>query len=161
MDEVTKDAYDLIREAYTTTRSKDDADVGYDEDEPSSEKTDFNDHLKVTNPAKRSMTIEERIRSKPHVIYGDEFGEETEAAETYDTISLYWFTDEILADEDTMEIVDIASSIGWGAIDEFDKQRVTTIYIRNDRLKCDYEVFKYDGSYQDYIKERPYLDKEL
>lgn len=139
----TKKAYEMIRKVYDNDRSPQE-----------------NVH-KEAPVAKPPMTMEERIMSKPFVIYGDDFGEETEAAETYDTISLTWYADDRLADEGTMELVDIASTIGWDAIDEFDKQHVNTIYIRNDRLKTDYEVFKYDETYEDALKERPHLDKEL
>ena len=55
----------------------------------------------------------------------------------------------------------MATTIGWDAIAQFDKTGLSTIYVRNHRLKVDYEVFKYDGTYEELLAERPHLDKEL
>lgn len=107
------------------------------------------------------MTLEERAAAQPELIYAEDYGMELDTGETYDTIELMWFKDDILATDAELEILDVATTIGWDAIAQFDKTGLTTIYVRNHRLKVDYEVFKYDDTYKHLLSERPHLDKEL
>ena len=108
-----------------------------------------------------NMTLEERAAAQPELIYAQDYGTEQDTGETYDCVELMWFKDERLATEAEMEILDVATTIGWDAIAQFDKTGLNTIYVRNHRLKIDYEVFKYDDTYEELLAERPHLDKEL
>lgn len=107
------------------------------------------------------MTLEERAAAQPELIYAQDYTEEQDNGEKYDGIELLWFKDDRLATEAEMELLDVATTIGWDAIAQFDKTGLSTIYVRNHRLKVDYEVFKYDGTYEELLAERPHLDKEL
>lgn len=107
------------------------------------------------------MTLEERAAAQPELIYAQDYTEEQDNGEKYDGIELLWFKDDHLATEAEMELLDVATTIGWDAIAQFDKTGLSTIYVRNHRLKVDYEVFKYDGTYEELLAERPHLDKEL
>ena len=107
------------------------------------------------------MTLEERAAAQPELIYAQDYTEEQDNGEKYDGIELLWFKDERLATDAEMELLDVATTIGWDAIAQFDKTGLSTIYVRNHRLKVDYEVFKYDGTYEELLAERPHLDKEL
>ncbi len=107
------------------------------------------------------MTLEERAAAAPELIYAEDYGMEQDTGETYDCIELMWFKDDRLATDAEMELLDVATTIGWDAIVQFDKTGLTTIYVRNHRLKVDYEVFAYDGTYEELLKERPQYDKEL
>lgn len=109
----------------------------------------------------RDMTLEERAAAQPELIYAEEYGEEQDTGETYDRVELLWFKDERLATDADMVLLDVATTIGWDAIAQFDKTGLNTIYVRNHRLKIDYEVFKYDDTYEGLLAERPHLDKEL
>lgn len=107
------------------------------------------------------MTLEERAAAQPELIYADDYGEEQDTGETYDCVELLWFKDDRLATDAEMELMDVATTVGWDAIAQFDKTGLSTVYVRNHRLKIDYEVFKYDGTYEELLGERPHLDKEL
>lgn len=107
------------------------------------------------------MTLEERAAAQPELIYAQDYGTEQDTGETYGCVELMWFKDERLATEAEMELLDVATTIGWDAIAQFDKTGLNTIYVRNHRLKIDYEVFKYDDTYEELLAERPHLDKEL
>lgn len=107
------------------------------------------------------MTLEERAAAQPELIYGEDYGEEQDTGETYDCIELIWFKDERLATEAELELLDVATTVGWDTIAQFDNTGLSTVYARNHRLKIDYEVFKYDGTYEELLAERPHLDKEL
>ena len=107
------------------------------------------------------MTLAERVAAQYELIYAQDYTEEQDNGEKYDGIELMWFKDDRLATEAEMELLDVATTIGWDAIAQFDKTGLNTIYVRNHRLKVDYEVFKYDGTYEELLAERPHLDKEL
>lgn len=107
------------------------------------------------------MTLEERAAAQAELIYAQDYTEEQDNGEKYDGIELLWFKDDRLATDAEMELLDVATTIGWDAIAQFDKTGLSTIYVRNHRLKVDYEVFKYDGTYEELLAERPHLDKEL
>ena len=107
------------------------------------------------------MTLEERAAAQPELINAQDYTEEQDNGEKYDGIELLWFKDDHLATDAEMELLDVATTIGWDAIAQFDKTGLSTIYVRNHRLKVDYEVFKYDGTYEELLAERPHLDKEL
>lgn len=113
---------------------------------------------KVATP---DMTLEERVAAQLELIYAEDYGAEQDTGETYDCIELMWFKDDRLATDAEMELLDVATNVGWDAIDQFDKTGLSTVYVRNHRLKVDYEVFKYDGTYEELLGERPHLDKEL
>lgn len=75
----------------------------------------------------------------PFTIPPEEFGQ----LEDYRQISLMFYADEILADTDdaalTDEEVEIATG-GYAWVDTLGEYDDSTVYIRNDRLKCDLEI---------------------
>lgn len=79
---------------------------------------------------------EESTVSEPYVIPPDEFG----GTFDYDNVCLtYYEGDNILAN-DWYEVYDIADTIGLDALDSFGEWEDDVVYVRNDRLKSDYEV---------------------
>lgn len=107
------------------------------------------------------MTLEERAAAQPELIYGEDYGEEQDTGETYDCVELIWFKDERLATEAELELLDIATTVGWDAIAQFDNTGLSTVYARNHRLKIDYQIFRYDSTYEEYLADYPHLNKEL
>lgn len=75
---------------------------------------------------------------RPYSITVDDFGE----LEGYESVTLYYYADEILAFEDGNPIGNIDDVVGLDAIDELmnDKYGADTVFVRNDRLKTDYEI---------------------
>jgi hypothetical protein len=75
----------------------------------------------------------------PFLITCDEYGMFQDP--DYVNANLYWRGGNDLYDEDG-NLVDIASTIGYGAIDELMKHKDDDpyIYVRNPRIKVDYEV---------------------
>lgn len=88
-----------------------------------------------------SMTV----GTPPYVISPDEFDTE----EDYDTMSLTYYTDGILADDDDNVIEDIENTVGKDFASHFGEFEDDSVFIRNEVLKTDYEIL------MDY---RPYAD---
>lgn len=101
------------------------------------------------------QTVEEKIDEveKPYVISPDEFSELYD----YNTISLTYYSDHILAYDDDELIDDIEAVVGVESLNHFGEYEDDSVFVRNDRLKCDYEILLDQRKYSDVIKQKPYL----
>ena len=86
----------------------------------------------------------------PFVIDPSEFGEDPE----YDTMTLTYFADGVLVDDvdEVVEEPDIV--VGLENLKIFEEFGASSIYVRNDIYKTDYEVIRDDWNYSD-LKEYP------
>lgn len=91
--------------------------------------------------------------SVPHIITPEEFGENEE----YDTISLTLYSDGILADDADKPIDDVDEVIGKESLEHFGEYEDDSIFVRNDKLKCDYEVLIDERKYAQILEDKPYL----
>lgn len=89
---------------------------------------------------------------KPYVISPDEFGEFDE----YETISLTYYEDQILADDGDELIDDVEEVVGSESLKCFGEYEDDAVFVRNDRLKCDYEILLDHRKYSDVIQRKPY-----
>jgi len=89
---------------------------------------------------------------KPYVIAPEEFGE----LDDYETISLIYYTDQILADDNDVIVDDIEDVVGFDSLNSFGEYEDDSVFVRNDRLKCDYEILLDQRKYSDVIKRRPH-----
>jgi hypothetical protein len=95
---------------------------------------------------------ENMINDKPYVISPDEFGE----LDDYDTISLTYYADQVLVDEDDELVEDIEETVGFESLNAFGEYEDDSVFVRNDRLKCDYEILLDQRKYSDVIKRKPH-----
>lgn len=91
------------------------------------------------------------IPDKPKVISPDEFGELLH----YKQINLTYYEDGVLADELGDPIVNIDEIIGPDALDTFGQYEADSVHVRNDRLRCEYEIIKDPRLYSDVLKTQP------
>lgn len=87
---------------------------------------------------------------KPYVISPEEFAEDDE----YDKISLLFYADQILADDDNNIVENVNNIVGFESLNHFGEYEDDAVYVRNDRFKCDYEILKDLRNYSDVIKAR-------
>ena len=80
--------------------------------------------------------INEVTRDQHYIIRPDEFGE----YDDYAPISLTYYADHILTDEDDEIVEDIEDKIGFDALNHFGEYEEDSVFVRNDRIKCDYEI---------------------
>lgn len=91
---------------------------------------------------------------KPYVISPEDYGEE----EDYDTVTLTYYADGVVEDDQCNIMPDPEEILGEGFADHFGEFTEDSVYVRNDQLKIDYEIL-YDlrtyveansiGSYKD------------
>lgn len=87
-------------------------------------------------PAKCSDTINTESKNAPYIITPTEFGEEDD----YETITLYYHSDDVLTDHDNEIIDDIENSVGSAALNTLRESGEDSIFVRNPERKCDYEI---------------------
>lgn len=84
---------------------------------------------------------------RPYVISPDEFAE----FDDYETISLTYFADEVLTDEDYNPIEDVDNVVGEESLDHFGDYEDDSVFVRNDRLKTDYEILLDTRRFEDVM----------
>ena len=110
------------------------------------------DSLSEDSNVSEEEVDENMINDKPYVISPDEFGE----FDDYDTISLTYYADQVLVDEDDELVEDIEETVGFESLNAFGEYEDDSVFVRNDRLKCDYEILLDQRKYSDVIKRRPH-----
>lgn len=86
---------------------------------------------------------------RPYVIHPTQFGMHS----TYGTRSLKCFADRVVTDDDENVIEDVDNIVGDESLDHFGEYEMDSVYVRNDRLKCDYEILLDVRRYSDRNKE--------
>lgn len=87
---------------------------------------------------------------KPYVIPPEEFGEDSE----YEQISLTYYADDTLTDEFDECILDWETTVGEDIASHFGEYEDDSVFIKNDRLKCYYEVLKDYRKYKDVVSPK-------
>ena len=117
------------------------------ETEPKTEKehTNYNQIAKMYTSKNEFQTP---MYDDPFVIDPSEFGENPE----YDTETLTYFADGVLVDDvdDVIEEPDIV--VGLENLKVFEEFGATSVYVRNDIYRTDYEIIRDDWNYSD-LKE--------
>lgn len=96
---------------------------------------------------------EEKVNmvEKPYIILPEEFGDFDE----YTKLSLTYYSDGVLADENDEIVDDIDETVGADFADHFGEYEDDSVFVRNDRLKCDYEILRDNRSYSDVTGRYP------
>lgn len=102
--------------------------------------TNYNKLASKYTPKEESKRFDD-----PFVIDPSEFGEDPE----YDTMTLTYFADGVLVDDvdEVIEEPDIV--VGLENLKIFEEFGASSIYVRNDIYKTDYEVIRDDWNYSD------------
>ena len=116
-------------------------------DEPKTEKEHTN-YSQITKMYMSNDKYNQSMYDDPFVIDPSEFGENPE----YDTETLTYFADGVLVDDvdDVIEEPDIV--VGLENLKVFEEFGATSVYVRNDIYKTDYEIIRDDWNYSD-LKE--------
>ena len=92
--------------------------------------------LEYTKEEKKGGLEKMSYYDKPYVIRPDEFGE----LDDYDTISLTYYADKVLTDENDEPIDDIDDIVGLDSLETFGEYEDDSVFVRNDRMRVDYEI---------------------
>lgn len=106
-------------------------------------------------PEQKENEVVEHDPNKPYVVSPEEFGEKG-----YTVISLSYYADGVLADEDDHVVEDVDAVIGYESLEHFGEYENDSVHVRNDRLRCDYEILIDLREYSEVISAKPYLTEE-
>ena len=135
-------------------------------EEPASEVKEYED---ITNNYKGDIVGDKPFVKKedgevidpydtPYIISVEEFGEEIE----YDTMTLTYFEDKVLVDDVDDVIEDVDTVVGLENLKIFEEfPGCTTIYVRNDIWKTDFEIIKDDWKWSDFQETEDKLLKKI
>jgi hypothetical protein len=111
----------------------------------------------IESAAEEPEEVEEQVPTKgkrPYVISPDEFGDIDE----YRQISLTYYADSVLADEND-EMVEYPDKIvGLDSLKTFGRYEEDAAYVRNDRLRSDYEILADERKYTDVVATLPHRE---
>lgn len=95
---------------------------------------------------------EKKQSEHPYVISPNEFGD----IDDYERVTLYYYADEVLVDEDDELVEDVDNTVGLESLTHFGEYEDDSVFVRNDRLSCDYEILLDQRTYSDAIKKKPH-----
>lgn len=112
----------------------------------------YGDLLKKSNYTSYSDIGEQKEEASnvdaPYVIPPEEYGEKD-----YETISLVYYADGVLADDKNDLVEDADDSVGEFS-SHFGEYEDDSVFVRNDGLKVDYEILLDPRNYSDVIDEK-------
>lgn len=142
-DEETEDEEEEASEGYHQ--------VNWDELEDLDE-DELEEYADLTNMYSNEKGRAEKVEvQNPYVIEPMEFGE----ADGYKTVSLTYYADGILEDDKHKIVTDIEELIGKGSLDTFGDYEDDSVFVRNPRLRTDFEILKDYNTYEEATGKSP------
>lgn len=96
--------------------------------------------------------VKQEDEDVPVVIPPEEFGER----EDYEQLSLIYFSDQVLVDDDYNVITNIDQLVGRDSLTTFGQYEDDSVFVRNHRLKKDFEILADPRTYGEMLESRPY-----
>lgn len=84
---------------------------------------------------------------RPYVITPEEF----DTIDGYDVLSLTYYADKVLADDMDGIVENVDEIIGLDSLTHFGEYEDDSVFVRNDRMKCDYEILADTRCYSDVV----------
>ena len=154
-EQIAQEEIDSVKQHFAKTRDTE----SITEQIPVKQKPDLKDYAtQIQQNGYTNYSVTDKLEGaetvstdKPYVIAPEDFGE----ADGYDTIGLTYYADRILADDDDELVEDAGSIVGFDSLGRFGEYEDDSVFVRNDRLKCDYEILLDRRKYSDVLKEKP------
>lgn len=89
------------------------------------------------------------MEDRPYVIPPEAYGE----LDGYECNSLNYYADGVIADDFDDVIDDVDDIIGVDALTHFGEYEDDAVFVRNDRLRCDYEVLRDTRKFSELLSE--------
>lgn len=165
-EQLTQEEIDSVKEVFLNRKPIiDDSESIDDIQEPQKKTEDKPDIIEYTKKLKEEGYInysnvvpenkkqeELETMDKPYIIPPEEFG----AFDDYEAISLMYYEDQVLTDDDDEPVDEIEDTVGYDSLTRFGEYEDDSVFVRNDRLKCDYEILMDHRKYSDVIKKKPH-----
>lgn len=144
-DEEIKSVKDTFKEKKSNVS---DEDEGYrptlEDLEELKKQLETNAYTHYSNVGEKKKEESEEDDMRPYVITPDEYAEND-----YKTVSLTFWNDGVVTDEADYPIDDIDETIGEDSLTHFGEYEDDSVFVRNDRLRTDYEILMDTRNYSD------------
>lgn len=87
----------------------------------------------------------------PYIITPEEFDENG-----YETVSLTYYADKVLVDDMGDIVEDVDEVVGYDSLNHFGEYEEDSVFVRDDRLKIDYEILLDTKNYYDSSDDSPH-----
>ena len=144
-EQIAQEEIDSVKELYSKKKTKEEdsdneQDIQVDEHEVEEYEgiIDSTGYAKYSDISKNKTNNKRENVERPYIIRPEEFGE----MDDYETISLTHYSDGVLTDDENEIIADdeIDEVVGSDYAEHFGEYEDDSVHVRNDRLKCDYEI---------------------
>lgn len=90
----------------------------------------------------------------PYIISPDMYGE----YDDYEQADLIYYDDKVVADDAGAILSDeeVNEVVGLESLNHFGEYEEDAVYVRNDRLKCDYEIVRDEQTYEEMLVDQPW-----
>ena len=143
-EQIAQEEIESVREVYGMSSKKDEI-----VEEESDEEDTVEDYKNIVDGLGYTENSEKGDDDVigPYVIAPEEYDENG-----YDTVSLYYYEDGVLENAITREVVENASVlVGDDFAEHFGEFEDDSVFVRNDRLKTDFEILR-DGGYYSEVE---------
>lgn len=142
-EQLAEEEIESVKEVYSR-RAQRDPYVGDESNEPVETYTDEEKiaYAKLTVDAgytEKEKEAIQKVSNMPYVISPEDVGDTD-----YDLVTLIYYDDRTLADEDNIVIDDPEETVGPDALGSFGEYEDDTVYVRDDRLQIEYEILLSD-----------------
>lgn len=144
-DYVTADAAEEWRDRASRINWADLEDL--DEEDDDSTDDDLNDYARLVNKYTNEKGGAVNMTERPYVISPLDFGE----LDDYSQVELTYYADGVLEDEDYNIVTDMDELIGVDSLQTFGEYEDDSVFVRNDRLRADFQILK---DYRTYDEAR-------
>lgn len=115
-----------------------------EETEPTNRATDKVKYARIVNKYTSEKGGAENMAKDPYVISPYDFGE----LDDYSQVELTYYADGTLEDEDYNVIKDYEELIGRDALNTFGEYEDDAVFVRNERLRADFQILKDYRTYE-------------
>ena len=144
-ERIAQEEIDSVKEKYSVKKNDVETPKATDDNLDDDDPTSISNILAEYNSTgERKET--DRIVTKPYVISPDEYGDLD-----YETASLTYYADGVLADEFDTVIHNVDEIVGEESLEHFGDYEDDSVFVRNDELKCDYEILRDLSTYSEAI----------
>lgn len=157
-ERIAQEEIDSVKEVFSRRNEKEKRyNIGIKEQKPSlQELADQLKHLKYeTETASENKT--EAKEQRPYVVTPEEFGQ---ADEDYDIVSLIYYKDGVLADDYDVPIENVDDIVGLESLNHFGEYVEDAVFVRNDKLKVEYEIILHERNFSDVVSNDPCSEEE-
>lgn len=146
-EQIVQEELESIKEAFANTGSECEEDVHEPTkaNDDTSDAEDENAYASLVKNYTNGREVVEDMGSEPKVISPYDYGE----LDDYHQFELTYYADGIVEDEDYNIVENVEEIIGPYALDSFGEYEDDAVFVRNDKLRADFQILKDPRTYEE------------